>query len=179
MHKAISKILEQDGFFFGGFVRDFLIRGEKFSDIDYCFSNSSYLELMNAYILDSNFNNKIDLANLMEISYIDGLNFHYSPVRGYYYDLSCNLFGFDKNGFFPLPSFHSFDLNKAWELLINKKFFKLCDGRLTIKKMIRNGWECVGEIDDMQDQIICHNKNGIWNSYNNIAIQRLNELIYQ
>ena len=37
MHPVISRLLVVKGFFLGGFVRDFLIRGEKFQDIDYSF----------------------------------------------------------------------------------------------------------------------------------------------
>lgn len=177
MHKVISKILNSNGFFTGGFVRDYLIRGEKFSDIDYAFHDS-----LSANHLDKIINiegvGEIDLGHLEQRDWIKGLFFHYCP-RIYYYDLSCNLFGFDKNGFFPLPSFHTFSLNKSWELILEKKFYKLCDGKLTTNKMLNLGWEMNGDIEDKQEQIIHHNRKGIWNDYNKIAINRLNELIHQ
>ena len=176
MHRVISKILNTNGFFSGGFVRDFLIRGEKFSDIDYAFHDSISANHLDK-IINLEGKGQVDLGFLEQKDWLDGLPFHYCP-RIYYYDLSCNLFGFDKNGFFPLPSFHTFDLNKAWELILNKKFYKLCNGRLTINKMLNLGWNIEGEINDKQDQIIEHDRNGIWNNYNQIATKRLNELIY-
>jgi hypothetical protein len=176
VHKVISKILNTNGFFSGGFVRDFLIRGEKFSDIDYSFYNSYSINSLNktVNILGKG---QVDLSSLEQKDWLDGLLFHYYQ-RPYYYDLSCNFFGFDKDGFFPLPSFHTFDLNKAWELILNKKFYKLCDGKLTTIKMLNLGWEMEGEIYDKEDQIIKHPKNGIWDNYNEMATKRLNELIY-
>lgn len=175
MHKVISKILDTNGFFSGGFVRDFLIRGERFSDIDYAFHDS-----ISANHLDKIINipgrGEVDLGFLEEKDWFEGLLFHYCP-RIYYYDLSCNLFGFDKNGFFPLPSFHTFDLNKAWELILDKKFYKLSDGRLTINKMLNLGWKIEGDISDKQNQIIEHDRIGVWNNHNQIARERLNELI--
>ena len=78
-----------------------------------------------------------------------------------------------------MPSYHLFDLNKAWELILDKKFYKLCDGKLTTQKMLRQNWEMAGEIQDKENQIIHHDRNGIWNDYNKIAKQRLNELVYK
>lgn len=176
MHKVISKILNSNGFFTGGFVRDYLIRGEKFSDIDYAFYDSLSVNHLDKLIKIEG-KGQIDLAHLEQRDWINGLFFHYCPTI-YYYDLSCNLFGFDKKGFFPLPSFHKFNLNKAWDLILNKKFYKLCDGKLTIDKMLNLGWEMEDEINDKQKQIIHHQRDGIWNDYNEKAMERLNELIY-
>ena len=177
MHPVISRLLIVKGFFLGGFVRDFLIRGEKFQDIDYSFHYPFALSDSDATILNQNEIIRLDDSEESKRR-INGLYFHYCPTS-YYYDLSCNLFGFDKDGFFPLPSYHLFDLNKAWELILDKKFYKLCDGKLTTQKMLRQNWEMVGEIQDKENQIIHHDRNGIWNDYNKIAKQRLNELVYR
>jgi len=176
MHRVIYKILNTDGFLSGGFVRDFLIRGEKFSDVDYGFHNS-FSENNMRRTINIIGKGEVNLNFLEQKDWLDGLLFHYCP-RTYYYDLSCNLFGFDKNGFFPFPSFHTFDLNKAWELILNKKFYKLCDGKLTTNKMLNLGWKMEDEINDKENQIIKHPRNGIWNNYDKIAMQRLNELIH-
>ena len=54
MHPVISRLLVVKGFFLGGFVRDFLIRGEKFQDIDYSFHYPFALSDSDASILNQN-----------------------------------------------------------------------------------------------------------------------------
>jgi len=175
MHKVVSKILNSKGFFIGGFVRDYLIRGEKFSDIDYNFHDNACMRPTEKTILLRG-KGDVNLADLEQKDYLEGLLFHYCP-RSYYYDLSCNLFGFDEDGFFPLPSYHKFDLEKAWELILEKKFYKLCNGKLTINKMLSAKWEFIGEINDRQSQIISHQRDGVWTKYNDKAMERVNQLL--
>jgi hypothetical protein len=175
MHsKILSHILNKDGVLYGGFVRDYLIRGEDFRDIDYYFNNQ--FANPNNRLLYIN-NQPLDLTSIEEpVKFIFGKEYHIF-YRSYYYDLSCNLFGFDKDGFFPLPTQHKdVDLDKAWKGILNKEFYKLSYGRLSINKLITKGWKMFDETSDLCQEIIVRDRSGIWQEYNQIAFQRIKDI---
>jgi len=173
--QILSHLLDKDGVFYGGFVRDYLIRGESFGDIDYYFNNEfSYDFRTKLFYID---NQPINFTSTDERrKYIFGKEYHFFH-RSYYYDLSCNLFGFDKDGFFPLVSQHKdVDLDKAWNGILNKEFYKLSHGKLTIDKLRIKGWKMIDETTDLCQDLILRDRNGIWQQYNEIAFQRIKDI---
>lgn len=170
--QILSYLLEDGGIFYGGFVRDYLIRGESFNDIDYSFADEMSID-KTLYIDDV----PVNFADTEERrKMIFGKEYHFFH-RSYYYDLSCNLFGFDKDGFFPLPSQHKdVDLDKCWNGILNKEFYKISRGILKTDKLKMRGWEMIDETTDLSQDIIIKDRTGIWQDYNEIAFQRIKDV---
>lgn len=173
--QIVLGLLEKNACFYGGFVRDYLIRGESFKDIDYYFSDG-FICPQEKTINILNYGDIFFACVYERDKYLFGKKYHFFH-RQFYYDLSCNLFGFDKHGFFPLPSQHpTFDLEIAWEGVLNKSFFVLSEGRLTTNKMLDKGWKLAGKTIDYNKKISEKNRTGAWQQYNDIAFQRIKDI---
>ena len=162
----IFNLLYSDYYLYGGFVRDYLILGERFSDVDYYGKNS------NVKLLNVKTNHGLFQAGLSEQS-VCKVSYHFQ-LRSYFNDLSCNFFGFDKNGFFALPTEHSFCYNKAFELILNKQYYDL-GGQVNESKLMLKGWKRVGKENDKRDEITAPTE-GVWTEYNAIAFERIREI---
>lgn len=167
MNKDIIFNLLHEGYYlYGGFVRDYLIRGETFSDIDY------YKDSFNGKIL-----NVITKYGLFQAGQEDQsicrVNYHFK-LRSFSNDLSCNFFGFNKDGFFALPTEHDFCYNKAFEMILNKEYYYL-GGEVNQNKLMSRGWKKVGEENNKREDITAPSE-GIWNEYTAIAFDKIREL---
>jgi hypothetical protein len=176
MHdKILLHLLEKGATLYGGFVRDYLIRGENFSDIDYYFENQCPIDLgENTFKINNQIINFA--ANDEPHKLVIDREYHFFH-RTYHHDLSCNLFGFDKDGFFPLPCRHeNVDLEKFWQGILNKEFYKLSNGKLTKDKLISRGWKMIDQTEDLCHDIIHRDRVGIWQEHNEIALQRIKDI---
>jgi len=174
--QILSFILEKNAFFYGGFVRDYLIRGEKFNDIDYDFHHGDIDSKEGTININ---NKKITIGNIQERKKIFFNHKYHYYHRMYYYDLSCNLFGFDKDGFFPLPCEHpNVDFEKVWQAILNKEFYILCkpNRRIRLKNFLSRNWKIAGEAISESNKIIYRDRTGIWQNYNEIAFERIKNI---
>ncbi len=128
----LTEILDCGGLFCGGLVRDYLIHGEKFNDIDFYFPN----EIPEPF--------RSWKSNGARRIYFDkGVEFHcIEPQRlSGNTDLSCNIFSFDGQKLRARPTLNSFSYFKSWELLQNKRFVFTNTAEVRIKlKMLAKGW---------------------------------------
>jgi len=167
----ISNLLDTDYYIYGGFVRDYLILGEKFSDIDY------YSKKI--HNLPTSMSTKCGFFHAgYADQYVCGVKYHFK-LRCFTHALSCNFFGFDKNGFFALPTEHDFCYNKAFELTINKKYYDLGgiphETKRMETKLMHRDWIRAGKENSKRENITAPS-TGIWTEYNEIAFERIRNL---
>ena len=151
MIASLNNIIRAGGHFCGGFVRDFLIRGESFNDIDFCF-NHKWPEPFASWPLI-----RILKGRETAEKFIDGMKYHCVNLEPI--DLTCNLFCFDGSKIFARSSFEYRDrpLNyiEAWEMLLEKKFIMQVPAIKNVKlsaKLTKRGWVDCG-IDLVTDRV--------------------------
>jgi hypothetical protein len=128
---CLIEILKAGGLFCGGFVRDYLIRGEDYNDIDF------YFPLATPEPYDSwKF---IGGAKTMTM---EGKKFHCGTSP---YDITCNVFSFDGKRIVARPTFMEFSYARSWEMLLKKEFvFTTMRDIPSAEKMKRRGWAKIG-----------------------------------
>lgn len=150
MQKLLGDILTKGGVFCGGFVRDYLIRGEPFNDIDFFFPD----EWPEPYC-SWHYMRDIPGKEVVE-NYADGMKYNCLKVEPL--ELSCNVFCFDGKNIFPRACYKPMDYVKAWELLLQKKYIMQVPGTKNVRlqeKIKKKGWEKVkavwvrGEIEEL------------------------------
>lgn len=127
--EILNNIIASGGFLCGGFVRDWLILGEKYNDIDFYFEKQIPDEFAS---WKSN--------GRARVNQIDGVTYHIVAMNPHS-DLSCNLFCFDGQKLFARPTRVLFSYAKSWELIFEKKF--VYTNTLDIRcrtKMLNKGW---------------------------------------
>ena len=125
----LNSILDCGGFVCGGFVRDWLILGEQYNDIDFYFQGDIPAQF------DSWKSN-----GRAKVNVIDGVTYHIVLMNPDS-DLSCNLFCFDGKKLFARPTKVLFSYAKSWDLIFEKKFVYTnpLDFRCRTK-MLEKGW---------------------------------------
>ena len=139
MTELLNKIISSGGVFCGGFVRDYLIRGEKFNDIDFLFSDG-WPHPFSAWPLI-----RTEIGRETAEMHIDGMKYH--CVRLEPIDLTCNMFCFDGEKVFPRKCFEPINYAEAWKLLLNKQFVQQVPAikNVALKvKLVKRGWEFLG-----------------------------------
>lgn len=139
----LNRIICAGGRLCGGFVRDYLIRGESFNDIDFTF-NCKWPEPYASWRFIRTSKGRETAENI-----IDGMKYHCVNLEPT--DLTCNLFLFDGVSVFPRPCFQyrdkPIDYSEAWEMLLQKKFVMQVPAFKNVKlraKLIKRGWEHCG-----------------------------------
>ena len=166
MHEAFTRILDADGIIMGGFVRDFLIVGEGFGDIDFEIPgmDSPLFEGMKSCIASHE-------------KTIGTTRFHQTRRKDCT-DLSCNFFGLSKDGIFARPLKAMFSYELAFRMIAQKRYrlFNPMDARLVFK-MEKKGWQMEGYLDcsimDIPAKAPAH---GSWQSLNGKVWQKLESL---
>lgn len=141
MQDLLNDVVGKGGFFCGGFVRDYLIRGETFNDIDFCF-RGEWPEPYNSWTPISVVKNSRTVE-----SRIDGMKFQCVELENF--DLSCNVFSFDGQNLFPRTFASPFNYLEAWDLIFRKKFITQVPGIKNIRlraKLQKKGWEQEGMV---------------------------------
>ena len=169
MIELLSKIIDCGGIFCGGFVRDYLIRGEQFNDIDFFFFGE-WPHPFSAWPLIRSEHGR-ETAEY----HADGIKFH--CVRLEPIDLTCNLFCFDGQKIFPRKCFNPIDYKKAWEMLLNKQFIQQVPAikNIALKtKLLKRRWEFHG-ISMATKTIANPNISGPWSDFT-LAAERFHAL---
>jgi hypothetical protein len=159
----IKQIYESNGTFTGGIVRDYLLLGEMFNDVDFYFNTEP------KWIYEwANNHQKFWMVK-------DCVTYHCQKVP-FNWDLSCNLFNFSKErGIFAKPSIHKFNYEVAFEMLLNKRFVLLHKFAINLKfKMIARGWVAEPSFYETQEEQAP--KHGSWEQYSEIASERMKAL---
>jgi hypothetical protein len=136
MQDLLNDIISKGGIFCGGFVRDYLICGKTFSDIDFFFPGE-WPEPYKSWHYIRAFKNQEVVENR-----IDGIKYHCLKVEPL--ELSCNVFCFDGKNIFPRACYKPMDYLRAWELLLDKKFIMQVPGMKNIRleyKLNKKGWQ--------------------------------------
>jgi hypothetical protein len=139
MQDLLNDIVVKDGIFCGGFVRDYLIRGEPFNDLDFYFPGE-WPEPYSSWRLIRSLKNRETCENIIE-----GMKCH--CVRLEALDLSCNVFSFDGEKLFPRTFYSPINYLEAWNLIFKKQFVTQVPGIKNIKlraKLQKRGWEQAG-----------------------------------
>lgn len=131
MKEHLLKIIQDGGLFCGGFVRDYLIRGESFNDIDFYFPS----HIPEPYV-------SWQFIGGAKTKIIDGKKYHCGTSP---YDLTCNVFSFDGQKIVARPTYMEFSYARSWEMIFKKEFVlteikDVC----CAAKMQRRGWNKVG-----------------------------------
>lgn len=163
----IAKILESGGMLTGGIVRDWLIRGETFNDVDFYFDQEP------EWILEWGSKNKRLFRE------VDCVTYHCQRIvpGTSTQDLTCNLFSFSlKRGLFARPSPYDFDYNYGFAMLLQKEFgvLDLRDANIRFK-MIGRGWKEIYMPKKRRE--VYAPESGIWDAYSDLARQRLNLIL--
>jgi len=127
--EILSSVLSCGGFLCGGLVRDYLILGEEYNDIDFYFEGDIPAEF-----------NSWKSNGRARFNEIDGVTHHVVTMNPHS-DLSCNLFCFDGQKLFARPTRVLFSYAKSWSLIFEKKF--VYTNALDIRcrtKMLSKGW---------------------------------------
>ena len=139
MIASLNDIIGSGGYFCGGFVRDYLIRGESFNDIDFCF-NGLWPNPYASWPLI-----RTEVGRETAEAHIDGMKYHCVNLEAI--DLTCNLFCFDGLKVYPRTCFQyrdrPVDYLKAWEMLLKKKFVMQVPAIKNVKlraKLTKRGW---------------------------------------
>ena len=131
MKERLLKIIKDGGLFCGGFVRDYLIRGKDYNDIDFYFPTDTPEPYASWKFIGG--------AKTM---IIDGKKFHCGTSP---YDLTCNVFSFDGEKIVARPTFMEFSYTRSWEMIFRKEFvFTEIKDASSAAKMQRRGWSKVG-----------------------------------
>lgn len=139
MTELLNKIISSGGIFCGGFVRDFLIRGEQFNDIDFFFYGEWPHPFSTWPLI------RTEIGRETAEMHIDGMKYH--CVRLEPIDLTCNMFCFDGEKVFPRKCFEPINYEEAWKLLLNKQFVQQVPAikNVALKvKLVKRGWEFCG-----------------------------------
>lgn len=163
----IAKILEAGGMLTGGIVRDYLIRGECFNDVDFYFDEEP------DWILEWG-SNKKRLSRE-----IDCITYHCQRIvpGTSTQDLTCNLFCFNlKRGLFARPSPYDFDYNYGFAMLLQKEFgvLDLRDANIRFK-MVARGWREI-YMPKRRGEIYAP-EHGIWDEHTQTARERLEAVL--
>ena len=127
LKEPLNDILKAGGFFCGGFVRDYLIRGESFNDIDFYFEGSIPKPYASWPFIGG-----------AKTQFFEGTKFHCGTSP---YDLTCNVFSFDGKGIVARPTYMMASYAKAWEMLFEKRFiYTHRQDAGAREKMKRRGW---------------------------------------
>ena len=159
MNGLLNKIISCGGYFCGGFVRDYLIRGEAFSDIDFSIDGEWPNPFCGWPLI------RTELGRETSEKHINGIKYH--CVRLEPIDLTCNLFCFDGTKIFPRECFQPIDYIRAWELLLNRQFIQQAPAikNIALKtKLVKRGWEYVG-ITMAGNSISIPTKVGPWSDF--------------
>lgn len=165
IYDVVEKIYEEGGVFVGGFVRDYIIRGEPFNDFDF------YFESPPPWIKEW------DFWGYAHRRKIGGKDFHCQKVP-FDWDLSCNFFNFSKEkGLFAKPITSTFCHEKAFEMILGKEFAYLepRSGNLRVK-MLQRGW-INREVNFGKKDLATAPEAGSWDSMQNVFLDRFNRFI--
>lgn len=156
----LEKIFNQ-GYFTGGFVRDYLFLNESFKDIDFRLYDLNSLDFK-----DWN----VNLYTRSKI--IQNIKFECQTLDPII-DVSCNLFSFNKNGIFVRSNNNEVDYDKAWDLLLRKEFIFLNSSEIHRRiKMINNGWKLNSINFKKRTGLTGEIYDGKWKNYNSIVFKR-------
>lgn len=162
MKEQILKIIKDGGLFCGGFVRDYLIRGEDYNDIDFYFSS----EMPEPYV-------SWPFIGGAKTKFFEGTKFHCGTSP---YDITCNVFSFDGEKIVARPTYMEFSYTRSWEMIFKKEFvFTTMKDISSAEKMKRRGWIKV-ESDLRKRKKPFAPQEGIWLDFT-LAKERFDKLI--
>jgi len=129
--EQLLKIIKDGGLFCGGFVRDYLIRGKQFNDIDFYFPSKTTEPYASWPFIGG-----------AKTQFFEGTKFHCGTSP---YDLTCNVFSFDGEKIIARPTFMMFSYVRSWEMIFRKEFiFTEIKDASSAAKMQRRGWGKLG-----------------------------------
>jgi hypothetical protein len=162
-NEILNSILSCGGLFCGGFVRDWLILGGEYNDIDFYFEGT-IPEKFRSW--KSNGRARVNV--------IDGVIFSLI-IMNPHSDLSCNLFCFDGEKIFARPTRVLFSYAKSWELIFDKKFVYTNETDIRCRiKMLEKGWT-QDRIDTRQRAVVSSPLYGPWSDFT-LAKERFDAL---
>jgi hypothetical protein len=127
LKEHLIDIVESGGLFCGGLVRDYLIRGEPFNDVDFYFQG----EIPEPYA-------SWPFVGGAKTQFFEGTKFHCGTSP---YDLTCNVFSFDGEGIVARPTYMMTSYGKSWEMIFEKRFiYTHRQDAGAREKMKRRGW---------------------------------------
>lgn len=165
MRSIINEILGRGGHFVGGFVRDYLIRGEAFSDIDFVLPQEENLgiSLSKKTQTHAEFN-------------FDNTTFHWQ-YSAFQTDLSCNFFHYSSDGIVAKPTKINYSYEHSFELIKEKRFVYFTQNDMRIRhKMVCRGWIMTDSLHKQIRPTLHAPKHGSWEALNQIAKQRIDAL---
>ena len=150
-------------------MRDYLIRGECFNDIDFCF-DGEWPYPYSSWTLIRSLKGRETAENI-----IGGIKYHCVNLEKI--DLTCNLFCFNGHKVYPRECFQyrdkQIDYIKAWEMILEKKFVMQVPAIKNVQlraKLKKRGWIDCG-IDLVTDKVAIPPACGPWSSFT-LAKQR-------
>ena len=165
MRSIINEILQRGGELLGGFVRDYLIRGEAFSDID--------------FVLPRHEDLGIGLSKKSQTHaefIIDNTRFHWQ-YSAFETDLSCNFFHYSLHGIVAKPTKINYSYERSFGLIKDKEFAYFAQSCMPIRrKMILRGWVMAESLHKQIRPTLHAPKHGTWEALNHIAQQRIDAL---
>lgn len=165
MRSIINEILQRGGQLLGGFVRDYLIRGEAFSDIDFVLPQEENLGVS----LSKESQNYAEFV-------LDNTTFHWQ-YDAFQTDLSCNFFHYSSEGIVAKPTKISYSYERSFELIKDMEFVYFTQSCMPIRrKMISRGWVMAESLHKQIRPTLHAPKHGSWEALNNIAKQRIDAL---
>lgn len=166
MDALISKILDHGGVFIGGFVRDYLILGEHYNDIDFILRKDAGIKITN-----------------WKDSYMGREFVHNDTVFHWQYsffptDISCNFFGFSSEGIISRPTKINYSYEKSLRLIFEKKYVYFCpqDDMRVALKMRKRGWKMCQMLPNQITTEMKSPLHGSWESLNDEATKRIKSL---
>lgn len=161
----LEKILNQ-GYFTGGFARDYLFLNEFYKDIDFRLYDINTFDFKGWSINPYTRSNRINEIKF-ECQTLD-------PVI----DLSCNLFSFSKHGIFVRSNNNDIDYDKAWDLLLEKKFMFLNPKEIHRRiDMVKRGWILDGINFRQRKEWTSEIYDGTWKHHNDIVFKRYRNVV--
>lgn len=162
--------------FWGGFVRDYLIRGESFNDIDI---DPSQCEVNLIDYLDNNYSEFKTTCNFFPTYIINNYKIqivHLNGKEGFKpIDLSCNIFGFKNREIVPLDFPNSCDFEEHFNLILKKEMYLLSKNDIRrAKKFQERGWKINGFKFHKEENAKVRN---VWENYNQIARKRFDKIV--
>jgi hypothetical protein len=130
--EPLNDILKDGGLFCGGFVRDYLIRGEEYDDIDFYFPEVTPEPYASW-----------DIVGGAKTMIMNKKKFH--CCKNTPYDITCNIFSFNGEKINARPTLLEVSYTRSWELIFERKFIYSDFRDIRVReKMRRRGWEMVG-----------------------------------
>lgn len=159
----------------GGFIRDFLIRGEEFLDIDFYALEKVRSKVTEGWDHAVQPQFVVFCKNNVWKKTIDGITINViEKDLSYFNDVSCNRFGFDGEKIYLKKSTLSMCPVKSWEKIFKKEFmigdgiFKSGDSRRVATKLFKRGWtwdgKWGGERKDFKN-LEDHDPSGPWTDF--------------